>query len=581
MSRRNTVIVGFHGPGAGTSELTWGQLSALDDVRSRAPEDYRTNMAEAIPIPDGVPTADLLDACSALLSRHQALRTTFAFFEEGPRQHVRASGQLEVELFDADNDDVRDRAFEALHRLSGESFDLTQEWPIRVGIVIVGSHARYALLIISHLALDTWSTKMVAKDLLQLVAPAGDRSAAPLPAIRHPVDQVDFERSAEGGEINRRAMRHWRTHLTAAPQTALPVVPASGENRRWREALLESKAVRVAVARLAASHGTSQASVILAAFAALLVGGKDLDRFSCILLAGNRFRQEDKSYRGSIAQGTIASLELTDEPLSEFLRRTFVSTLSAYQHGRFDQAARNELLSEVADARGMDIDLGYYNFEQVEKLADPVTAALDTQAIDRLREDSRFAWTAESDRDPVRYYFRVSPTSCTMRLYLFFDTRFMPALAAERLLCDLESTLVQAVSEALTVSSVRAMSSAYPPSTASDHQLLRVDGSLIQMEAVTQLVRDAMRGHSSRASVSVFVDEVDGDRRITAYLAADQTLSPEKVHTACMLLVKERGVAMAPHWYVLCEAAPSSDDRPSWKAQPVRSQGSGRKGPSG
>src|SRR5262249_19658142 len=149
-----------------------------------------------------------------------------------------------------------------------------------------------------HLALDTWSTKMVAKDLLQLVGPAKDRSAALLPVIRHPVDQVKFERSAEGSEINRRAMRHWRKHLIAAPQTVLPVAPASGENRRWREALLESKAVRVAVARLAASHGTSQASVILAAFAALLVGGMDLNRFSCVLLAGNRFRREDRVYCG-------------------------------------------------------------------------------------------------------------------------------------------------------------------------------------------------------------------------------------------------------------------------------------------
>jgi hypothetical protein len=337
--------------------------------------------------------------------------------------------------------------------------------------------------------------------------------------------------------------------------------------------VLDSPALRVGAARLAESSGTSQASVILAVFAALLAGGKDLDRFSCILVAANRRTAEEKCYSGPTSQGVITSLDLRDSSFDEFMRSTFYATLRSYRHGRFDPAYRDEITSTASHQRGVDLVLGYYNFEQPDKFDEMTESYYRTSSLEDLQLRSKLDWTVESDRDPAQYYLRIRLTSESCKAFLFFDTSVLPPRAAEALLSDLERSIVRANAETLTVSAIRQMSTAYPPSTIAD-RLVRVDNSLVCLDSVARVVADAADCSASR--VGVFLDG-SRNERLVAYLASDTCPPLVELHQRCLKHLRGHGVAMAPQWYVLCERAPQqNDDLTLWGEQPIRSQGSGR-----
>jgi hypothetical protein len=99
---------------------------------------------------------------------------------------------------------------------------------------------------------------------------------------------------------------------------------------------------------------------------------------------------------------------------------------------------------------------------------------------------------------------------------------------------------------------------------------LKVDFCLVELAEVQRLLVEAL----APARVQIF-PEVAG-RQLVAYVAANVSLRiPEQAHARCLAALPGRHTAMAPRYYVLCEAAPADPaDLAGWHA--VVAEGSGR-----
>src|SRR6266567_4190938 len=132
------IRVGFHGEGAGTGELTWGQLE-IWLATQRTGQTF--NLSLAVPLPGGTSLAEITGRLRFLVSRHPGLRTRLRFSagpsgERHPQQVVAASGEVPLHIADiGDGDDPAAAAEELRSRWELAWFDYENEFPVRMGVI--------------------------------------------------------------------------------------------------------------------------------------------------------------------------------------------------------------------------------------------------------------------------------------------------------------------------------------------------------------------------------------------------------------------------------------------------------------
>ncbi|MFD7572548.1 condensation domain-containing protein, partial [Streptomyces sp. NPDC059810] len=165
--------VPFAGGRSGDSPLTWGQLAIWHAIGRTAPNDHYFNLGRVLPLADrGAPvdTARLSTALSALLVRHEALRTRVVAEEGEPAQRLHPEGRAQLVVRDEpDPDRTGETAAALLAELSGHRFDYAREWPVRLGAVRSGGRITHAVLALCHLAADGHAAEILVRDLRLLV----------------------------------------------------------------------------------------------------------------------------------------------------------------------------------------------------------------------------------------------------------------------------------------------------------------------------------------------------------------------------------------------------------------------------
>jgi amino acid adenylation domain-containing protein len=129
----------------------------------------------------------LTAALTAVVERHEVLRTTYALRADGPVQVVHPAGTVPVKVCPAPGDGDALRA-EAVRRGS-EPFDLTTEPPLRC-VVWQGDTDATVLLTVHHIAVDGWSLGPLFTDLAAAYAAARAGRAPDLAPM--PVRYQDF-----------------------------------------------------------------------------------------------------------------------------------------------------------------------------------------------------------------------------------------------------------------------------------------------------------------------------------------------------------------------------------------------------
>jgi hypothetical protein len=164
-------------------------------------------------------------ALSALVARHEALRTRLAAIDGLPRQVIRPAQPVPLELVDLTCLPEEEREPEALTlaaSAAGERFDLARGPVLRLSVYRVGPLEHRLFLVCPHIACDGGSVALVAADLAALYSGA---DLLPPPSPQY-ADYAAWSLGRAGERVPER-LPYWRERL-AGIEPVFPRIPHSG-----------------------------------------------------------------------------------------------------------------------------------------------------------------------------------------------------------------------------------------------------------------------------------------------------------------------------------------------------------------
>jgi non-ribosomal peptide synthetase component F len=226
-------------------------------------------------------------ALTALVDRHEALRTTFHQRDGALHQAIAPqAGEVDLsvsDLRDLTGEQARDRLAELRQRDAAALFDLAAGPLLRVRLIHLPGNTQVMILVVHHIVADATSIGVLTEDLAALYAHAAEGSDPGLPPLRiqyldYAVWQQKKQEQAKAAE----SLEWWRAQLADLPTVEL--VPG---RRRPTEALDSGgwyaedwdAAFVHELRAVARTQATTLFAVLLAGYAVLLnrhTGGTDL-----------------------------------------------------------------------------------------------------------------------------------------------------------------------------------------------------------------------------------------------------------------------------------------------------------------
>ncbi|MFC8850559.1 MULTISPECIES: condensation domain-containing protein [unclassified Micromonospora] len=437
----------FTGGRAATGPLTWGQRAMWRAVEVfESPRHSVLNLRRILAVSRraDVDVARAVRAVTALVRRHESLRTRVRCVDGELYQSAAGSGRLPVLVHPvasaAADPDGRAAASALAARLGDPRFDHAAEWPLRAGLVTVDDRVRQVVLVFSHSTVDFHATETVLRDLRMLLL----RGSVPLPPGPQSLDIA--EREGDGGRRRGdRAVAYWTRQFPGLTVGLFePVGP--GLTPRYRRGSLVSAAVHHAARLVAARHGVSNATVLLAATAAVLTADGGGDVCGVFTMVNNRFQPEYDGAISKLNQIGLCRIDLADRPaFAELLARARTASLDAYRHAYYDPRE----LERAFAARGVDHHTAlapfcYLNDIRLPHDAGAEPAGPDETTLRAAAARSSFRWVEELDRFSWRCRLQVVDAPGAVELSVTVDTCYLPPERAEAFLRAVEALLVEA-----------------------------------------------------------------------------------------------------------------------------------------
>ncbi|WP_395297456.1 condensation domain-containing protein [Kitasatospora hibisci] len=354
-----TVLpVRFAGSRTGEGPLTWGQRAIWHAIGRTAPNDHYFNLARVLPLAErgaGVPEERFTAAVAALVARHEALRTRLDVADGEPRQRLHDTGRLDVAVADEPDSDRTGRAAaELLARLAGTRFDYRGEWPVRIGAVRSGGLVTHAVLALCHLAADGHGAELLVRDLRLLIR----RGAAGRPCTDTPLDLAREQHGPAGRRRGEAALARWEAAFRRMPPTMFPRPVAEPRSPRFWTGRLVSRALGRATDTLAAAHGVSGSTVLLAGCAVLVAADQGHPLATVLPIAGNRAVRDHRELVGTLSQDALFVLDLPPDARTTFpdlLPVAWRAALAGYRAAAYHPSAWEELRERVGRERGTEV----------------------------------------------------------------------------------------------------------------------------------------------------------------------------------------------------------------------------------
>ncbi|WP_320068855.1 condensation domain-containing protein [Micromonospora sp. RTGN7] len=560
--------------------LTWAQSVMWGPMQWFGKEANQFNIPLTLPLPEPVEQARLLAALRDLVETHQTLRTRYLERAGQPQQWVVKSGSYAVTVADDRADPVR-AGDELTARLAETAFDHESEWPLRVGCVVDRDRRVTAVALVgSHLAFDGWSFQTLRDLLLGQLTAVAERAPQPgVPAsdggTPQPLEQAAFQQSAAGRQQSQLGLRHWEQALSAAPASMFDLPRAQTGDQPIERHLLDSAAVTVAAAALAARTRTSFSTVLLCLTTIILTAYNGHDTAAIKVIVGNRL---DRRSRDLIALNTLNALltfTVPDVDLLTAIRQLHRPAFDAYRRAECDPAAVRRVVEETRRRRGVSFDLSTY-FNNGHRGSDwaPTNPDPGPTRLAELRRHSRYSRLDPLSKSDMKFMVAASNQGDGLcRLGLLVDTAYLPGPLGETIVRGIETLLCDAVTGEVRVSEVAARIGLAPARRGPDW--VRTPAGWVRPDDVAELVRQAAGG----AETAVFAHPPAGPSdagELTAYVVGP-AVSPQALHERVLDLLPGRTGVAAPAEYVICAAPPHSGSGPdAWRAVPATERGSGR-----
>jgi hypothetical protein len=461
--------VEFRADTGGTFRMTWGQQGIWGPIRRFGDDSAFFNIPVVVDLP-GPPAADqaaVVGALRRLVERNQALRTHFRDGSDGPVQEIERSGSFIVRLAESTPGDSRARADELAAELAATHFDHDNEWAIRIALVCVDRVPRHVVLVVSHVLADGGGFQALIDDFFGLLRASSADGEPDLPW--QPADQVLREQSRQGVRRNQAAIGYWRRQLERMPPSMFCVPPRPAALPRFQELRLESRALTVAAARLAACSQVSVPDAVLtgAGLALAAVSGQT----TCVLkvIVGNRFDGDTRGLVAPMAQEGLLVVDYASGTVAEAARTTSKAARAAYFYGYYAPAAVGELLSAMAARRGVEFDLTVFYNDQSAFLNDPfVTEAAEGKAqlseadARKLLRETVIAPAGTMETHGPTVFLKAQAGADICALQLMADTACLPLSTIAAVVRGIETIVFEAAYRDVAIAEIPALTGLWP-----------------------------------------------------------------------------------------------------------------------
>jgi hypothetical protein len=562
-----SIPVEFTGERAGEGPLTLGQLNVYEWV-SRIPDHIYAMLRVELPVPASVVSVDdVAEAAAVLIARHESLRTSYLPGEQ-PRQRVAASGvqMLEVCSLGEGKWGPRDRlaAGESLIRWLRESPDPGRR-PVRMAVAVapgLGDRVIACAAEFSHLLADHGAIEILKRDFAGLLGDPARR--LPSRPGHQPLDQAELEATPAERRRADAALDYLREQSRRMPRClyALPGARTSG----GLMVDMSSVAAAMAVRRVAARTRTSRSSIVLAAICAVVARRANYRELVLPLLSSNRFDRHLVSYVGSLAQGTIATIEIGGRSFDELAGHTWTTVMEASRHGRYDRIKQAAMDEPIEHQRGLHLDYGPMFNSLVPESWSGLTAgvAVKPEQIDVALARTELRWRPAPVSASTQ--FRLTQIDGCLRLDVW--SARVPRAELESLLLAVERLLVAAAHGDVPSGQMPELIGLEPiPGTP---RRILVDHCWVDVADVQRLVDEAVTPAVARVFASA------NGRPLVAHLTAtDAIRTPQQAHDRCMAALAHHPTAITPRHYVICRTAPPNPADPTAWPVPLAA-GTGR-----
>ena len=563
------VVAPFAGDRDVRAPMTLGQRNIAQWLAS-VPDHRYASLHWTLDVPPGTSLDGLAGAFSALLCRHEGLRTVYC--GDTLTQQVVGSGALAIEVhhgtldggtLDGDTLDGDEVAAELLATADPPSTSDNDSpgLPLRVAAAVHAGTVRAAVVRYSHLAVDLHAMAVVGREVARLLGPSPVTSTAgPL----QPVDLAAAEATPAMRERHEAALHRWEGYLRRMP-TSLFAAPRTGSQTGSGVVLLSSVAAALALRHIQARTRTSPPSVVLAAVCAVLARRTGFPELLLPVLSSNRFRPELADYVGTLVQTAMLALNLDRAGFDTLVRRTHAAMLDGARLGVYDAHRLGSVRERLEHERGAVLGMEpVFNNLVVNGRPRPRPVG-PVDAVEAATSRTRLHWQPTPGLS-TPLSIELLQVDGVLRLRLCSaDLSRVGRPELDALLLAVERLLVAAAGTDLDCRAVEDAMALEAPRRGSGW--LRLDRGWVEVAEVQRLVADAC----APAVTGVFA--TDG---LVAYVAAG-SVGLAGLHARCVAALPGRVGAVAPDRYVLCAGAPDDPGDPAaWRRLPVLAEGSGR-----
>ena len=303
----------------------------------------------------------LHSALTAVVDRHETLRTRYLATPDGPRQLIGPPGTpaafTTVDLSGLPEDERTARTDRLAREEARRLIDLSKDPMLRATLVRQGPEEHVLVIAMHHIATDGWSTTRMVQELTECYL-AGRQGRTPvLPEL--PIQYADYavwQRDRLAGEAGAASLDYWRRQLADLPTLQFPADRPRPSDPKWSgesiQEFLPSELHRDLTA-LAEQEGTRLLPVAVAGLNALMSRYTGQDDIVLGSVFSGRTRTEFEPLIGYFANTVVLRTSTAGDPtFRELLARTGEVVFDAHKHQDlpFDQLV-NELRPDRDQSR--------------------------------------------------------------------------------------------------------------------------------------------------------------------------------------------------------------------------------------
>jgi amino acid adenylation domain-containing protein/non-ribosomal peptide synthase protein (TIGR01720 family) len=311
------------------------------------PGNTAYNIPFAVRLRGSLDAAALAASLDGVVSRHEALRTTFELrdLESGePLQIIAPAAPRPLPVIDLSALPDPLPLGTAVHLAAAEAgrpFDLARGPLLRTLLLRLAPEEHALLLTLHHAVSDGWSTGVLVRELAALYPGHAAGRPAPLPPLPPlPVQYADFalwQREWLRGDVLTGQIGFWRELLAGAPTVLdLPTDFPRPAVARFRGARLDAPVpdeIAAAVRTLGRREGATVFMTLLAAFGTLLARSSGQPDVLVASAIANRNREEVEGLIGLFANTLALRVGTGGAPtFQEALAQVRETTLAAFAH---------------------------------------------------------------------------------------------------------------------------------------------------------------------------------------------------------------------------------------------------------